>query len=238
MPVTANTSAPYAPPSAVLDLVMRHRTRGLPTPVNAEVLSRSGISESLIARTLQALKTLDLLSDDEKPTATFEGLRLAPETEFKDRLAEWLNAAYADVLKFVDPAVADETALRDAFRAYSPIGQQNRMVTLFSGLYAAAGVGPEKPPNARTPRKTGKPPVTTNGTNSTPRRQTAAMPVVPVVAEQPTVHSHHNKPNAVEFERELLAKFPPFDPSWPDEIKTQWFSGFQQFMGMTKRSSP
>jgi hypothetical protein len=236
VPVTANVSAPYAPPSAVLDLIMRHRTRGLPAPVSAEVLSRSGIPESLISRTLQALKTLDLLSDDDKPTATLEGLRLASETEFRDRLAEWLNAAYADILNFVDPAVADETALRDAFRAYSPIGQQNRMVTLFSGLYAAAGIGPEKSANARTHRKGGKLPANTNGANSIPKRQPAAL-VVSVAAEQPSVHPHHHKSNAIEFERELLSKFPPFDPTWPDEIKAQWFSGFQQFIAMTKGPS-
>ena len=36
------------------------------------------------------------------------------------------------------------------------------------------------------------------------------------------------------FEQELLAKFPPFDPSWSEELKTQWFSGFQQFLAMAK----
>ena len=70
-------------------------------------------------------------------------------------MAEWLNGAYADVLKFIDPATATETEIRDAFRYYNPIGQQPRMVTLFMGLYAAAGLGPERHasaprPNART----------------------------------------------------------------------------------------
>jgi hypothetical protein len=237
MPVTANAPAPYAPASAILDIVNRYRARGLPSPIGAEVLSRAGVTDSLISRTLQALKTLDLIDDDERPTATLEGLRLAPEADFKERLTQWLNASYADILKSVDPATANETSLRDAFRAYNPVGQQNRMTTLFSGLYAAAGIGPEKSANARAPRQTGKPPANTNGANSAPKRRPVTQ-ILPVVAEQSVVHPHDHKPNAVEFERELLAKFPPFDPSWPDEIKTQWFAGFQQFMGMTKRSSP
>jgi hypothetical protein len=29
---------------------------------------------------------------------------------------------------------------------------------------------------------------------------------------------------------QLLDKFPAFDPSWPDEIKTKWFSGFERLM--------
>jgi hypothetical protein len=55
-------------------------------------------------------------------------------------LCEWLNGAYADVLQFVDPETDNETSIRDAFRHYKPTGMQERMVTLFTGLYAAAGV--------------------------------------------------------------------------------------------------
>lgn len=145
MPVTKDKSAPYAPPSAILDIVERHRQRGIPSPVDAEVLVRAGISDSLIPRTLYALQTLDLIDDKGSHTDVLEGLRLAPETEYKARLAEWLNAAYADVREFVDPANDDEAKIRDAFRPFRPTGQQTRMVTLFSGLYAAAGMAAEKP---------------------------------------------------------------------------------------------
>lgn len=150
MPVTPDSPAPYAPAAAILEIIKRHRSRGLPSPVNAEVLGRSGISESLIPRTLYTLKVLDLVDEQDNPTEAMETLRLAPEAEFPNRLREWLNNSYADVLKFVDPETADETALRDAFRSYKPIGQQSRMVTLFAGLYGAAGVGRDKaaPPRA------------------------------------------------------------------------------------------
>lgn len=151
MPVTADKPSPYAPPSAILDLIERHRSRGLPSPVNAEVLGRSGISDSLIPRTIQALQTLDLIDDQSKPTQVFEGIRLAPEAEYKKRLEDWLKGAYADVFSFVDPSKDDETQIRDAFRSYQPIGQQGRMVTLFLGLCAAAGLTPEK---ALQPRPT------------------------------------------------------------------------------------
>lgn len=150
MAVTANASAPYAPASAVMDVIDRYRNKGLPVPITAEVLSRAGISESLTPRTLQALETLDLIDEQGAPTPILVGLRLAPEPEFKQRLTEWLNTAYADVLMFIDPAAADETAIRDAFRSYKPVGQQSRMVTLFQGLYTAAGViTDKKPPTSR-----------------------------------------------------------------------------------------
>jgi Family of unknown function (DUF5343) len=144
MPVTNDQSAPYAPPSAIMGLIERHRNKGLPSPVDAEVLARAGISDSLIPRTLQALNSLDLLAEDGKPSEVLEGLRLAPESEYPQCLVAWLKSAYADALSFVDPAVDDEVRIRDAFRSYKPTGQQSRMVTLFVGLFTAAGVIPER----------------------------------------------------------------------------------------------
>lgn len=158
MPVTPDKPGPYAPASTVLEVVNRHRSKGLPPKVDAEVLGRIGISDSLIPRTLQALQTLDLIDEDGKPTPVLEGIRLAPESELQTRLKEWLTSTYSEALQFVDPASADETRIRDAFRGYKPMGQQSRMVTLFSGLFRAAGVGPEKPvPTSRNKGANQKP---------------------------------------------------------------------------------
>jgi hypothetical protein len=144
MAVTQDKPGPYAPASAILEIIHTHRRKGLPSPLTADVLQRVGIADSLIPRTLQALQALDLVDDQAKATRTLEGLRLAPEGEFKDRLSEWLKIAYADVLTYVDPASDDETRIRDAFRTYNPVGQQPRMVSLFLGLAAAAGMVGEK----------------------------------------------------------------------------------------------
>jgi hypothetical protein len=144
MPVTPDTPAPYAPASAIVDLIKRHRSRGLPAPINSDVLARAGTSESLIPRTLQALQALDLIDENGAPSATLEDIRLAPEAEYKQRLGDWLRATYADALNFVDPATATDSQIRDAFRNYNPIGQQERMVTLFTGLFREAGIAPER----------------------------------------------------------------------------------------------
>jgi hypothetical protein len=140
MSVTPDQPAPYAPASAVLQLIERHRSKGLPHFIDGDVLQRIGVSDSIIPRTLQTLKALELINEDGGLTETFEGLRLAPETEYQQRLAEWLKRVYADALTFVDPATDDEVAIRDAFRKYTPTGQHDRMVTLFIGLFTAAGV--------------------------------------------------------------------------------------------------
>lgn len=152
MPVSTDRPAPYAPPAAVLDIVRRYRERGLVFPVTKEVLVRAGVSESLVPRTLQALQILDLFKDDGNPTDTLEGIRLAPAAEYKQRLADWLKGAYAEVFAFVDPTKDDAVRIRDAFRSYNPVGQQDRMVTLFAGLCAEAGLMPEKPSSSSAAR--------------------------------------------------------------------------------------
>src|SRR5215469_14326008 len=118
MPVTTSAQGPYAPASAIIGLIRRHLNRGLPSPVNADVLARAGISASLTPRTLQALQALDLVDENGAPSATLEGLRLAPEEEYKQRVADWLQAAYVDALQYVDPATATDSQIRDAFRNY------------------------------------------------------------------------------------------------------------------------
>jgi hypothetical protein len=158
MAVTADKPAPYPPVKTILEIVDRCRNRGLVFPITADVLARAGVPESLVSRTLQALITLDLFNDAGNPTETLEGIRLAPEAEYQKHLENWLKNTYADVFKFVDPTTDDESRIRDAFRSYQPQGQQARMVSLFQGLCAAAGLAPEKKTRApRTPATPSRP---------------------------------------------------------------------------------
>lgn len=226
MPVTTTSPAPYTAPSAVMDVVQRHRARGLPSPINAEVLGRAGVSESLIARTLQALQALDLIDEEGAPTAILEGLRLAPEGEFNKRLVEWLNAAYADVLQFIDPATATETDIRDAFRSYNPVGQQPRMVTLFQGLYAAAGVGSDRPQTPRPPRivRASAPIVKRSGSHTLAKHKNAPPPPL-VSGMAPGVF-----PPALAG---LLATLPTPQRGWTKEQRDRFVNTFGAVLDYT-----
>lgn len=140
MPLQPDGTAPYAPPATIIAVIDRARERGLPTPVTKDVLGRSGIPESLIPRTLQALQLLELLNEDGTWTQNLDILRRAPEGEFQARLSEILRSVYADVFQYADPEKDSATQVRDAFRAFTPHGQQDRMVTLFLGLCQKAGI--------------------------------------------------------------------------------------------------
>lgn len=218
MPVTQNRPGPYTAPSAVLTILEKHRNRGLPSPIDAAVLERAGIPVSLIPRTLQALHTLDLITEDGSPSDVLEGLRLAPEAEYKKRLAEWLTDTYADALQFVDPATATETDIRDAFRKYTPTGQQSRMVSLFIGLFTAAGVMPPRQQAPRTSPKAGmaRPPRPTHP----PARQ-RAQPKPSLIGG-----AHTPTPGLPPALAGLLQSLPPNGQSWTQEARDKFYTTF------------
>jgi hypothetical protein len=227
MPVTAAKPAPYAPPTAILDIVGRYRSRGLPTPVNADVLARAGISESLIPRTLQALQALDLIDKDGTPTQTFEGLRLAPEAEYKERKAAWLRSSYADIFAFVDPGKDGTERIRDAFRSYQPIGQQDRMVTLFTGLCIAAGLITENPT-----RTAAKSPGATPGARATVRRvlNTQIRSKAGQAAQRSAAHAVAPDLGLPPALAGLLASLPPPDEGWVRAKRDKFVETFESVL--------
>ncbi|HEV2150575.1 MAG TPA: DUF5343 domain-containing protein [Longimicrobiaceae bacterium] len=140
MAVHTNGPGPYGPPAAVLSVIDRYRNRGLQVPIDGDVLMRAGVSDSLVNRTFNSLRMLDLVDEQGNPTEHLEALRLARTDEYQERFAEYLRGVYPDVFAYVDPAEDSEDAIRDAFRGYEPRGQQGRMVTLFLGLAEHAGM--------------------------------------------------------------------------------------------------
>lgn len=214
MPVTANSAGPYAPASAITEILSRYRNRGMQKPFSAEVLGRAGVSDSLIPRTLQALQVLDLVDGENNPTETMERLRTAPESEYKKLLEEWIKEAYADVFSFVDPKVDDETRVRDAFRSYQPMGQQTRMVTLFMGLCAEAGLVPEGKRDQK-PRAARAAPVKPQPTSR------KSQPQAPQT-QQPSI-SPNGMPAALAG---LLASLPSDGQSWSQERRDRFVATF------------
>jgi hypothetical protein len=227
MPVTANQPAPYSPGSTIIEVIERHRSRGLPTPITADVLGRAGIAHTLIPRVLQTLQTLDLIDGETgAPTATFEGLRRAPETEYRKRLEEWLKSAYADIFTFVDPSTDDETRVRDAFRNYQPVAQQGRMVSLFLNLCRSAGLAPEK---TATPRSAPRPRTRTNPQPSTLGAGRTAM----------AAHNLRHRPSPAGSATStglpaplagLLASLPQNGTGWTKERRAQFVATFESVL--------
>ena len=155
MPIQPNGIAPYAPSATILSVIDRARDRGLPPVVTKDVLIRAGVAETLVPRVLQSLQLLELINEDGTWTQNLETLRRCPEAELQQRMGEIVRSVYADVFQYIDPAKDSATQVRDAFRSYTPHGQQDRMVTLFLGLCQRGGIITADSPSkvvAREPR--------------------------------------------------------------------------------------
>jgi hypothetical protein len=220
MPLRPNASAPYGPPAGVLAVIHGYRDRGLATPFTAEVLLRLGISDSLVPRVLKSLEGLDLVDKDGNPTPQLDGLRRATSGEFPARLEEVVRAVYADVFNFVDPVKDTVERVADAFRAYEPVGQRGRMVTLFLGLCEAAGI--IQPTAKKSAPSTAPRPAATPKNN---RPAAAPRTRAPQHPPPPAAHAGNGSfPPAVAG---VLASLPQNGQGWTPEERDRFIEVFE-----------
>jgi hypothetical protein len=174
--------APYAPAKSVTLPISRYRERGLNWPLTAKSLEQIGVPDSMAPRTLQALRFLGLVGEDDQPTESFKRIKQASEEEYPSQLAEVIRAAYLPVFSIVDPGRDGDVAIVDAFRRYEPSAQRDKMVALFRGLCMEAGI---IQPKSR-PRGTTRSKPRTDGQS----KANAATPKAPAGQKQPPPSEH------------------------------------------------
>lgn len=161
MALAENGKAPYAPVNAVMLMIELFREKSIPLPITAAAIHRAGVEESLARRTLATMKQLDLLDDEGNPTPTFQKIKVAGADMYQPVLQEWLREAYKPIFTYCEPTDTEKVSTQ--FRHYEPTGMRNRMVTLFLGLCAVAGLIEKVPPMPRgtakgtTPKNPPKP---------------------------------------------------------------------------------
>lgn len=211
MAVSKESPAPYTAGAALLTVIRRYREKGLTSPFTPDVLVRAGVTDSLVPRTMQALLALDLIDDKGVPTATMQKLRTVPEKDYTAAVAEWVQSAYAEVFSFIDPRTHNAIEIRDAFRAYQPQGQQDRMVALFMALCAEGGLADESKKAESRPRLR-KPRQATNSAAPTQRR-TTPTPAATAGGLPPALAG--------------LMQSIPHDTGWTKEMRDKFVTTFQ-----------
>lgn len=183
-------------------------------------------------RSSQALGVYSLRQvrlEGDKPTSKLDALVEAYETpSFEPLLLDVLKDTYPYVFA-LDLMNATPTMFADAFKATGAKEDVARKCRTFF-LHAAKRAGVPLGPRILT-GSVPRPSSNGGGGRRKPKQRNKEegseppMPTGPAANGQKPLTQQDNSIVA-----QLLNKFPEFDPSWSDELKKQWFAGFEQFM--------
>lgn len=172
---------------------------------------------------LGALRFLGLIDNNNVPSSHLTELIRAREKQRADVLRQICTDAYVFLLGTTfDPQKATYAQLEELFHSMYELTDDvaRKCIKFFIELCNAAEI-PLSPfilKKSRTMRITA-------GTKKIARRtgtRTNQNFIVPQVTDK--------IPRQMTWEEVLLAKFPTFDPTWPDEVKLKWFQGFEELL--------
>lgn len=139
-PIPEEERRPYAAAANVKEVLKRVRTRNLPEVIDDDFFRVVDIPDVVFGRVRDALRFLDLIADDGRPTDRLRALAASTDEEYQMLLASAVRDAYRDDFERVDPAQDTQGQIVNAFRRYLPRSQTARMVMLFLGLCREAGI--------------------------------------------------------------------------------------------------
>jgi hypothetical protein len=216
---------PYVSWRTFLTLLSEFKTNGLPPQVDRSVLKR--FAGGMQGQLLLALRSLDLIDAENKPKPKLKGIVDAYETDaFQGEMRTIMSATYPYVFR-LDLMSATPTMFADAFKDNTDAKEDvlRKCRTFF--LHAAKELGIPLGPRIE---KATFPRAKSNGVKRTkPKGKPDEAGGVGDTGNATPPGNNPNNGQATVVEK-LLGKFPDFDPAWPDEIKKQWFEGFQRFM--------
>ncbi len=166
---------------------------------------------------MAALRFLGLMDASGKPTVRLKPLVSAKGDQRRELLKEIAYESFGFVLKgSFDPQNATYAQLWEVFHDTFPLTDDvnRKCIKFFIALASDIGI-PLSPFITKRSRSTH----TSAGTKIITKKATART-------KQHLAVPQHLE----EIPDGLLAKFPTFDPSWPDEVKLKWFEAFDKLL--------
>lgn len=230
---------PYVSFPSLKNMIGGFKQHGLPGRIDRSVLGN--FSGAVAGQLLTALKFLNLVQGEGEPNVALEKLVSSHGTdEWPAEIGDVIRKAYAPVFQ-LNLQTASPAQFNERFRSAYPMEGDTFRKCLTFFLHAVTDaqiqVSPyilknKKPRANGTPRKP-RPTKTQNGAAAS---RTVEQPSSTDGAGGGKPEPPSGNQNGIdEFKKELLGKFPAFDPSWPDAIKAEWFKSFEQFMAMAKK---
>lgn len=211
------TNRPYTPPSNLISVLERVRSRNLPERIDLEYLRDLGIPEGTVHRTLFALRFLKLVEESGELSETLKAIGRSTDEEYRAILSGLVRDAYSEVFNVVDPAENSQREILNVFRRYNPASQRQRMVIFFLGMCREAGI-----PTLDVPRQRamGRPGGTAEAPTPRTRTGKASLRGVGTLRARGSVQSPDIEP-ALEG---LIRSLPPAGTPLSHERRDQWLT--------------
>jgi hypothetical protein len=201
------------------------KQHGIPHQIDRSALKK--FPGGVISQLIMGCRSLGLINGDSRPTQRLVDLVVAYETDaFAGRLGALLRDTYPYVFK-MDLMTATPSMFADAIKSNAAakgedVLQKCRRFFIQAAQAAGIELGPRLLAGAVGPKAVG----------GAPRRKARTPKAAKEEAASDTgnAQSISGSSGGDGLMSKLLDKFPPFDPTWPDEIKAKWFAGFEQFM--------
>ena len=200
---------------------LRH---GIPDRIDHSVFdsSFSGTSRKQIT---SALKSLELVDDELRPTPRLEVLVMS---EGEAQCAEWrrlLEEAYAPVFR-LDLEAATPYQLRDELRK---IVTTEAMLVKCESFFKRAAVHAGITLSPHIMKR--KPPRRRRRAEARPAKPAAEAVPLPAPPESVSTETFDRVAASIQldaFTDKVLEKFPEFDPNWSEEARENWFTGIKR----------
>lgn len=202
---------------------------GIPSRIDRGFLS--SYSGGMQAQLISTLKSLELINPNGVPTEKLRDLVNSEGADKTKRLYEVIAASYPFLFRAeIDLTSITSSHLEDEFKTGGGVsgGTVPKCIAFFVAIAKDAGIELSPYINVRTARVRSTPKRSGLEKNSKAKSEPQSPPPPP----------HESTPyqgTSQTWEQLLLAKFPEFDPAWPDDVKTKWFDGFKELMDSHKK---
>jgi hypothetical protein len=219
---------PYVSWRTFKSLLQDLHEHGVPSRIDRSILTRySGVVGTQL---MTALRFFNFIDNEGNPSEAFKALVRSYGTPAWSELLDKTIREFYKPLMGIGLECATQGHFSDTFKKAFPgtDAVMQKCATFF--LYAARDAGIKISDRVLKGRK--------------PRPLTRKRTVKPQNAKASDSETQDRVDDDVddndgneefEFRRDLLNKFPTFDPAWPDNIKAEWFKAFEQLRQMTKK---
>jgi hypothetical protein len=216
MTSSAPVTPVYVPYATLISALDTLRTHGIPRTGKIDKSIWDSQSGTIQAQLILAFRFLGLIDDQKTVLPALPPLVAASAEERKPLLKKLIEDKYRDIVS-LDLTTISQGQLDEAFRKFDINGSTlTRATRFFVKACSELGI-----PMAKRFSERARP-------VGSPKRKKAANG-----SKSPDVDPGDTNPmrkGNTTWEERLLEKFPTYDPTWSDELKTKWFEGFERLM--------